>query len=43
MLGFENKIQLFFNIYQKNTFKCAFIEKNIIEYFETFQCKFAIN
>ena len=43
MIDFENKISLFFNIQRKNTFKHAFVEKNNIEYFETFEFKFAIN
>ena len=43
MIGFENKISLFFNIQQKNIFKHAFIEKDNTEYFETFGFKFAIN
>ena len=43
MIGFENKISLFFNIQWKNTFKHAFIEKNNIEYFETFEFGFVIN
>ena len=43
MLDFENKIQLFFNIHQKKIFKHAFIEKNIIECFKTFEYESAIN
>ena len=43
MLGFENKTQLFFNIHQKNTFKHAFIEKDITKCFETFEYEFEIN
>ena len=41
MIGLENKTQLLFNIQWKNTFKHAFIEKNDIEIFETFEFKFA--
>ena len=37
MIGFENKISLFFSIQRKNTFKHAFIEKDNTEYFETFE------
>ena len=43
MINFENKISLFFNIQQKNIFKHAFIKKNNIEYFETFEFEFVIN
>ena len=43
MIDFENKTQLLFNIHQKNTFKHAFIEKNDIEIFETFEFGFAMN
>ena len=41
MIGFENKTQLLFNIQQKNTLKHAFIKKNDIEVFKTFEFKFA--
>ena len=41
MIGFENKISLFFNIQWKNIFKYAFVEKNKIKYFETFEFEFA--
>ena len=40
MIGFENKTQLF-NIQRKNILKHAFIEKNDIEIFETFEFGFA--
>ena len=41
MIGFENKTQLLFSIQRKNTFKHAFIEKNDIKIFETFEFGFA--
>ena len=41
MIDFENKTQLFFSIQRKNTFKHAFIERNDIEIFETFEFGFA--
>ena len=37
MIGLENKTQLLFSIQRKNTLKHAFIEKNDIEIFETFE------
>ena len=37
MIGFEDKTQLLFSIQRKNTFKHAFIEKDDIEIFETFE------
>ena len=43
IIDFENKFSLFFNIQRKNIFKHAFVEKNKIKYFETFEFEFAIN
>ena len=41
MIDFENKTQLLFSIQRKNTLKHAFIEKDDIEIFETFEFGFA--
>ena len=41
MIDFENKTQLLFSIQWKNIFKHAFIEKNDIKIFETFEFGFA--